>query len=81
MRRQGEAGILAQTCRISRDTLSGRSEESTTPFTKDSQRGIRSSSNSSLMNTRFTKSRMLRLFFSQSCAARGPRACQCFGQY
>ena len=57
------------------------------PFMKDSQRGIRSSSNSSLMKTRFTYSRMLRLFFSQSCAqagepfCRSPQACHAMQEW
>ena len=41
-------------CRISRLTLSGRSLLSTTPLTKESQRGMSDSSNSSLMKTRRT---------------------------
>jgi len=40
-------------CRVSREMFSGRSSESTTPFTKESHSGM-SSSQSSMMNTRRT---------------------------
>ena len=61
----GEKG----TCRISLETLRGRSELSTMPLMKERYRGIRSSSNSSLMKTRFTNSLMLRLLAMASCTS------------
>ena len=61
----GEGG--GYTCKISLDTLRGRSELSTTPLMKDRYRGIKSSSNSSLMKTRLTNSLMLRLRAMASC--------------
>ena len=49
------------TCRISLEMFSGRSLESTTPLMKCRYRGMRLSSNSSLMNTRLT---YILMFFS-----------------
>merc|ERR1719281_1664228 len=46
--------VTRDSWRISRLTFRGRSDESTTPFTKLRYRGIRLSSNSSEMNTRLT---------------------------
>merc|ERR1719263_1654576 len=50
-------------CKISRETLSGRSSESTTPRTNFSHLGI-NSSNLSLMKTRLTYNLMLFAFSS-----------------
>ena len=51
--------------RSSRDTLSGRSSESTIPLRNESQRGSSSESNLSEMKTRFTKS-FIGLFLSEN---------------
>ena len=57
---------MVGTCRISRETLRGRSLLSTTPFTKLRYLGSSCSSNWSEMNTRFTNSLMLLFFVSCS---------------